>query len=489
MTSGWPTLSSMAVDPVDRKQRGAWFTPGHLVRSVVDAVVDAEFVERNGATPIRVIDPACGDGRFLIAAAEAVEASGGSVSLVGVDVDADTVASLSSHRSDIDCRCDDSLSSDWLAGMTGSFDLVIGNPPYLSQLSAATTRGGSSRHGGGPYADAAAEFLSLGARLARPDGGRLAYVLPQSILSVRDAATVRNQIDRSARMIWSAWTGGRDFDAEVVTCALGFEFGSVSDPNGPQGNWSHVVTERSGIPPVSDVFVDPSPASGRLGDRAWLNANFRDEYYGMIPAVGDHATGPRLVTSGLIDPGRCRWGERPVRFAKRRFEAPRVDLAMLDRKMTAWAQKRLVPKVLVANQTPIVEAVCDPIGDCLPGVPVVTAYPSLVDAGLRPIERSVCVAVAWEIAAVLTSPSVSVWAWQQRGGTGLAADSIRLGPTMLADLPWPTGPLDAAVAALRDGDVVRCGRLVDHAYGIADDEADAAGRWWRPLFDRVSGRP
>ena len=478
----------MAVDHADRKQRGAWFTPDHLVRSVVDAIVDVGFVERRGAGPIRVIDPACGDGRFLVAVAEAVEASGGSVSLVGVDIDADTVAALARQRPDIDARCDDALSSAWLDASAGTFDLVIGNPPYLSQMSTATTRGGTSRHGGGPYADAAAEFLSLGVRLVRPDGGRLAYVLPQSILSVRDAATVRSEIDQSARMIWSAWTGGRDFDADVVTCALAFEFGAPVEPSSSTGNWSHVVTQRSGIPPVPEVLIDARPSSGRLGDRAWLNANFRDEYYGMVPAVGDHPTGPRLVTSGLIDPGRCRWGERSVRFAKQRFDAPRLDVSKLDPKMTSWAEKRLVPKVLVANQTPIVEAVCDPIGDCLPGVPVVSAYPSLADGGRREVDRDASIAVAWEIAAVLTSPSVSVWAWQQRGGTGLSADAIRLGPTMLAALPWPSGSLAAAVAALRDGDVVRCGQLVDVAYGVGPDEADAASRWWRPLFDRVTGR-
>jgi hypothetical protein len=477
----------MAADQADRKRRGAWFTPDHLVRSVVDAVVDAAFVQRRGDRPIAVIDPACGDGRFLIEVADAVERAGGSVELVGVDVDVDTVADLALRRSDIECRCDDALSSSWLDDRSDTFDLVIGNPPYLSQMSAATTRGGASRHGGGPYADAAAEFLSLGARLVRPDGGRLAYVLPQSILSARDAAPVRNVIDASSQMIWSAWTGGRDFDAEVVTCALGFEFGAPSEPVGTIGNWAHVVTERSGIPPVSDVLVDPWPASGRLGDRAWLNANFRDEYYGMVPAVGDHQTGPRLVTSGLIDPGRCRWGERSVRFAKRRFDAPRLDLSMLDEKMTSWAEKRLVPKVLIANQTPIVEAVCDPTGDCLPGVPVVTAYPS-IGTGRQAVDRSVAAATAWEIAAVLTSPSVSVWAWHQRAGTGLSADSIRLGPTMLADLPWPVGALDAAVSALRAGDVVGCGRLVDAAYGIPADQANAASGWWRPLFDRVSQR-
>jgi hypothetical protein len=35
-------------------------------------------------------------------------------------------------------------------------DAVVGNPPFLGQMARATTRSGRSRHGGGPYADAAA---------------------------------------------------------------------------------------------------------------------------------------------------------------------------------------------------------------------------------------------------------------------------------------------------------------------------------------------
>ena len=113
-----------------------------------------------------------------------------------------------------------------MADQAGTFDLVIGNPPYLSQLAASTTRGGASARGGGPYADAAVEFLALAADLVDPDGGRVAFVLPQSILSARDAADVTMRLDARSTMFWSAWTGERDFDAQVVTCALAFEFGA-----------------------------------------------------------------------------------------------------------------------------------------------------------------------------------------------------------------------------------------------------------------------
>ncbi|WP_040493729.1 HsdM family class I SAM-dependent methyltransferase [Ilumatobacter nonamiensis] len=470
----------------ERKQRGAWFTPEHLVDAVVTAVIDEMFVGARHQRALSILDPACGDGRFLTAAVDAVRAAGGDATAVGVDIDAETVR-MAPSAPGVEIVCADALTSTWLAEQAGTFDLVIGNPPFLSQMASSTTRGGASTRGGGPYADAAVEFLALAADMVDPDGGRVAFVLPQSILSARDAGAVRDRIDRRADMIWSTWTGERDFDAEVVTCALAFEFSCAgAERVSPTGSrWSHVVTGRTGVPPMPTVFDTSDPARGRLGDRARLNANFRDEYYGMIPAVGDHETGPPLITSGLIDPGRCWWGERSVRFAKRRFIAPRIDLAALDPRMSAWADKRLVPKVLIANQTPIVEAVCDPSGDWLPGVPVVAAYP-LAEAAAA--TDAVVTESAWEIATVLVAPSVSVWAWHQRGGTGLSSNAIRLGPTMLAELPWPTGRLDGAVAALRAGDVVESGRLVDRAYGLDESECAEVFAWWSPIFERIAAR-
>ena len=245
---------------------------------------------------------------------------------------------------------------------------------------------------------------------------------------------------------------------------------------------------------------------GTLGARAQLNANFRDEYYGMIPAVGDHAHGPPLITSGLIDPAVSWWGARPITLARHRFDAPRVALDRLDARMTEWARRRLVPKVLVANQTKIIEAVCDPEGAWLPGVPVVAVYPNGAHWNDGPGDdegghgegghgegghaegghgHELGVA-AWEIAAVLTSPFASVWLWHRGAGSGLSANTVRSSPVVLADLPWPAGDLRAAVDAVQAGDVRACGTCVDRAYGIADD-TDLA-RWWTDLLETIEAR-
>jgi hypothetical protein len=468
-----------------RKQLGAWYTPVALVDTVVDAVITPAFVQARGDRTIRVVDPACGDGRFLVAAVNRLRSLGATVECVGRDLDASAVGAAQLALPDAEVRRADALASDW---GTEPFDLVIGNPPFLSQLADATTRGGASVRGGGPYADVAAEFLALAGDLVDPDGGRVAFVLPQSMLASRDAAPIRAAIGERAHMVWSWWSDRRVFDAQVYVCAVAFEFGRADDER-RRSNWSHVITDRQGVPELPDDLAVLN-VDGRLADRATGNANFRDEYYGMIPAVGDHPSGPPLVTSGLIDPGRSWWGERPITFARKRYEHPRVDPHRLDDHMRRWAERRMVPKVLVANQTRIVEAVCDPGGEWLPGVPVLGVYPLGAHWDDPPAGRSGAELAdsAWEIAAVLTSPFASAWLWHRGAGTGLSASSIRLSPVVLGGLPWPAGDLSTAVAALRSGDVRACGREVDAAYGLAAGTRNTLFAWWSALLERVEAR-
>lgn len=475
--------------PSPSKSRGDFPTPPELVRRVVDAVMPVVAPGQ----PVRVLDPACGDGRFLVAALEHVVAAGGRPAVHGVDVHGPTVelarrrladvygrqrVGLGVTRDDDVVRIEvaDALTREWTTDWAEPYDVVLGNPPYLSQMAAATTRGGASRRGGGPYADAAAEFLALAVERAHPDGGRVGLVLPQSILGSRDAGGVRATVERRASMFWSWWSPSKQFDAEVVVCALGFERRAGSDEHrrGNRGGWgddrasvwSDVITRSLGVPDLP-----PVSAAGTGGQRAAFTANFRDEYYGMIPAVGDHERGLRLVTSGLIDPGRCWWGERPVRFAKRRFARPRVDLGALDARMQAWAARLSVPKVLIANQTRIVECVIDRDGSTLPGVPVVTArpHPPALFAAGDPLDQ---------LAAVLSSPFASAWAWHRAAGTGLSARTLRLGPGLLAALPWPAGSLDAAADAWRQGSLTDAAAAVHASYGIGAGDGAELTAWW-----------
>ena len=88
---------------------------------------------------VSVLDPACGDGRFLAAAAEHVAAAGGAVSLHGVDIDAGERRRGAPRRWPGSATCASNVG-DALDPRLGRcrLDVVLGNPPYLSQLAAAT---------------------------------------------------------------------------------------------------------------------------------------------------------------------------------------------------------------------------------------------------------------------------------------------------------------------------------------------------------------
>ncbi len=463
------------IHPLRRRQLGAWYTPPTLVAAVVGAALDGR---PTGDGVVSVLDPACGDGRFLVEAAGQLAAMGLTAHLTGVDVDPGTAASTRRRLGpEAEIVCDDALALDW---GDRRFDVVVGNPPFLSQLATATTRGGRSRFGGGAYADAAAEFLALASGLARPDGGRAALVLPLSLLATRDARPIRAAVLERADPSWLWWSPTSVFDAQVRTCAIAFvrpagqrtvirrcvgaDFAEQPDADaaGLRGrdSWSVLISDQLGVP-----ALPPLHTGDLLGELAGVTADFRDQYYGLVGAVGDEMDGPPLITSGLIDPGRCRWGERPVRFAKSRYAAPRVDLTRLTPALQGWAARRLVPKVLVASQTKVIEAVADPDGAWLPGVPVVTVAPRAVSA-------------VWPIAAVLTSPVASAWVAAQMAGSGMSAAAVRVPAGVLARLPMPAGPLDEAVSLLRAGEVQRCGRAVLTAYGIEDAPAAELFAWW-----------
>lgn len=459
-----------------RKSLGAWYTPIDLLDIVVTNVL-RDFDELAAdlgwerTRPVRVIDPACGDGRFLDAVRVRLHLAGYSVRATGCDVDAEALASIS-HPAVLTIH-GDALTRDW---GDERFDIVIGNPPFLSQMSSSTSRGGSSKHGGGPYANAAAEFLSLAIGLADPEGSVVGMVLPQSMLAARDAGPVRERVDELADRTWSWWQQDqrRLFDAAVNVCALGFRR-PRSGRTVPAPGWTNVITGVLGIP---DLHMSMLDMDGVVGDRADVNANFRDEYYALVPAVSDEAEGPRFVTSGLIDPGRSLWGTRDVKFAKRVFRHPRVDLSRLEGRFSDWARRKLVPKVLVANQTGLVEAVADVDGTWIPGVPISSITPrSEVGDPVRTVR---------EIEALLTSPAASAWCWHAGGGTGLSSTAVRITPAVLASIPWPAGDLGPAIDALASGDVEACGAAVDEAFGLTGTTADELLAWWREgLPDRA----
>jgi hypothetical protein len=434
----------------------------------------------------------------------------------------------------------------------GRLDLVVGNPPFAGQLARTTARDEAAADiarallgGAAPgYADTAGLFLVRAALAGAPDAG-ISLIQPLSFLGSRHAGVVRRRLEELA-VLHEVWIADeRVFGAAVDVCApvlqvrgalpsadestatatatgdrrsasVEVRLGSDAVPVAAVarsrlvavGSWAPLLAAAAGVPAIDLDGRD------HLGSWARATAGFRDEFYALVPFVhdvadtdtdtdagagagrgraaialpADHA---RLITAGLVDPGRTRWGAIPTRFAGRRFAAPAVDVAALrtwsaspdgDRRLAAWAEGRLRPKVVVATQTRVVEAAVDDDGTWWPSVPVISV---VLDPDHDDDEHR------WMVAAALMAPPVAAWAAERSAGTAMAAHALRLSARQLTEVPLPVD-VDAwregatilrgiAVADDPDGErrlLTAAGNALTEAHDLRGTAAADVLRWW-----------
>jgi hypothetical protein len=550
-----PEILEAATARPQRRTSGLYVTPAWLADKLVTLALDglvpeAQDVPAHGGqgpavSQLTVCDPACGGGAFLLAAARALHSRGiprrdvVERCLWGADIDpvglatAEAALTLWAGVKPTNGRLvlGDTLADGarlWAdAGHPSGageapFDAVVGNPPFLNQLAAATARSESDRaqlrrrfgDAVQPYTDTAWLFLLAGCDLVR-SGGRIALIQPLSLVAARDATRVRAALDDRAHLR-ELWVEDRSyFAAHVRVCCpvlevrAGREHGAgrgsrsvpvgttAATPNGAaSGGWAERLADAIGVPRVT------VRSAVRLGDRAEVTAGFRDEYYGLVPYVreapddsADAAAGAidagrenglrPLITAGVLDWGRSAWGERPSRFARRRWEAPVVDTTAAIRqpasqsrqaaaRAAAWLVRTASPKVVVATQTKVVEAAVDESGAWVPSVPALVVLPAEPDE-------------LWLLAAALASPTATVWLLRRAPGTALARHALRITARDLAGLPLPDArpAWEAAAAALRTyasaTGAATSAALESYCRAIARayDAPACLERWWR----------
>ncbi len=233
-----------------------------------------------------MLDPACGTGNLLVAAARRL---GTTRNLVGLDTDPRAIeACRRTVGGEAQLVVGDAFTADL---SDGTFDVVIGNPPFLTQLrrrTATDRRTCAARLGTSlpPYVDEASLFLVLATRLARADGGRVAFVQPLSTLATRDGGWARAAVSdlASVEHLWIA--SENVFAADVATCAVGLRRGHAQGPVArahgdvvlpdldlPDGSWAPLLADAFGVPSVA------LPQDHTIGDLATVTADFRDEFY------------------------------------------------------------------------------------------------------------------------------------------------------------------------------------------------------------------
>lgn len=484
-------LYERLLTPTKRRRSGVHLTP-HRVAEQLVGVLDPCWID--GTLP--VLDPSVGGGAFLLAAADAQVTAGRSPSealarLHGIDIDplavavAEAAVALWGLTHGLAPVPDPLLRvGDGLLVELPKCDVVVGNPPFLNQLRAQSTNAGDRRTAlrerwgdlVGSYTDEAWLFLAAAVETVA-DGGQVAMVQPVSVLAARHGERIREQLDERCSMTGLWMSDGQVFDAAVEVCAPVLHVGS-----GPTAvrRWA-----GADFVPLPDLGVSPAPAewgragavvvgvpsvhiaTGRtVGDLAAATAGFRDQFYGFAPFTSEAASGDptavpahRLVTVGMLDPFRLRWGSAVFRFAGERYTHPTLDLAALtveDPSLALWVQARQRPKILVATQTRIVEAWVDVIGDAVPATPVVSVEPNDVDD-------------LWMLMAAIMAPVVAADLVASRFGTAMSVRALKLAARDVKAIPLPqqTAPWE------RGADLAQL-LAAEHADGTGVPGSDAA---------------
>ncbi len=505
-----------------RRRAGAFYTPPQLVDFMLSRTLALWMADSPDRLP-RVLDPSCGTGRFLLAAGRQLVAAhcrstGASEvqawqhigpQLIGFDPDPLATAWLrgritalagGSTEAARGIHTIDALHDDALPAHTA--DIIVGNPPFGTPLRRRTDAEILRRRAAailgspiGPYADLAAVFLTLASQSLR-EGGHLALVQPLSVLAARDTQSIRDALLESFAPTFSWSTNAHIFDAQVHVCAVGFHacasapvlpvrrFGDLPAAEHeacqpPQAGhpWSALAAPAFGVP-------DPPQfeRAGTLGDIAHATADFRDQYYGLSPALGETPTPipsgvVPVVTTGGLDLARCEWGARPMRLHKQSWNRPGVTLAALDPAMQQWATSRLVPKILLPTQTRILEPVLDTEGRWLPSVPIisVTADPHMLP----------------HIAALLGCPLVSLLALHRHLGTARSPSAIKLAAQDVLALPMPcdsdswnraagafTEASHASDQRARLAHIRESAALMHNAFGVGAESSARLIDWW-----------
>lgn len=259
----------------ERHRRGAYYTPPELARQVVSRALEPHLCESESITRLRICDPACGSGVFLVEAlrylAPIFEAYGfGGLEvkrdivrhmLYGVDSDPGAVAATRAALSE-ECQCevnpDHFVHGDALVGKIHASDACddwtlgwkvfphdwsrwpqitcwIGNPPFLGGGKISGTLGNAYRdhlrwlhaedyHGN---ADLCAHFLRRADALTAEEPATISFIATNTIAQGDTRSFGLAHLVRSGWSIYDTtksmpWPGDASVSVSIVHLERGF---------------------------------------------------------------------------------------------------------------------------------------------------------------------------------------------------------------------------------------------------------------------------
>lgn len=314
-----------------KRQRGQYMTPPSLATKIIDAVPLDTYK--------RILEPACGGGVFLSAIVDRLSTRRlhEQWELIGVEVDNQlaqdaltTALHCCSDRSYVRARiCNSDFFRAYLAGMShdtcngtisfdhGSFDLVIGNPPFGGtfhrEIEDVLDRRLGRRLGMKIKKETYAFFIVACVDLLRPNG-RLTFICSDTLLTIPTMAGLRNFLMKQGDVTLTSIT---EFSAETNYPMVVLDF--VKNGNGRQVVRDAEVIEKQAI------LATPNLSWGVDAD----TAHFFDG-----PLLGDRFIATSGMTTGnnsLFVRNVCKENQIQEPFEFEFYQAPVTLKYELDR--------------------------------------------------------------------------------------------------------------------------------------------------------------
>jgi predicted RNA methylase len=245
-----------------RKKKGQYFTPA----AIVDYLVSKSITDGADLDSIKILDPACGSGQFLISAykhlQEIYQSRGLSpeeaaerilrYNLFGIDIDPVAV-SICTHNlkrlAGMDQVTPHIISEDYLFNRDGSspfpksFHIIIGNPPWGSSMTAEQKKSAREH-----YYSASSGINSFTMFIERSlealeENGTMSFLIPEAYLNIKAHQNSRKLVlDNSCIKEISVW--GELFK-NVFAPSMSLSLQKCSDNEKRESNIIHVRTKNN----------------------------------------------------------------------------------------------------------------------------------------------------------------------------------------------------------------------------------------------------